>query len=158
MNKFITISLVILLSGCIALPIPNDRRKTPLYYGKVQDSASQSPIQDVLVKVETFSIDSETEAPIINTTKTDENGHYEIGAVEESGWYVLYLGPAEGICGGKVTFSHPDYDTYQYHTETFTGAAVNGACNGEEQERNVLLSRKTSNKSLKSGTPQSGAP
>lgn len=148
MNKLITLSLVIFLSGCIALPIPHDRRVTPMYSGKVIDFDSRIPIKGVVVKVETLIPDRETGIPYTATTMTNEEGYYELGAVERSVWYILWFGPAEGVCGGKVTFTHPEYNTYQYDTQIFTSAAMDGVCTLKEHERDVLLSRITSNNSL----------
>ena len=135
------------LSGCIALPIPHERRITPLYQGKVTDAVTGQPIESVNVSVRTphFIKNEDTGLPLEAETKTDASGYYEIGVTKKEIWFVFFLGPAEGSCGGTVLFSHPTYEPHEMQTDQFRGAAVDGMCTGAKEKRNVSLKRKSSN-------------
>ncbi len=62
MMRYITTGVcgILLLSGCVFLPIPHDRLVTPLYYGRVTDAETGAPVGGVAVTVTALRADSKT--------------------------------------------------------------------------------------------------
>lgn len=150
MRRYITAGAcsIFLLSGCVFLPIPHDRRVTPLYYGRVTDADTGAPIGGVAVTVTALWADPKTGDTVQATATTDELGEYEVAITERASWFYIFFGPIEGICGGKVNLAHPDYEPKEFKTSVFDGAPIDGVCTGKKHQRNVQLKRAASNQRL----------
>jgi hypothetical protein len=136
-------TLVALMSGCIPLPIPNDRAVSPQFHGQVtDDSGSPVPSASLRVVAHLMGRPAQGDNQFFATAQTDERGFYRVGVTERDSWYVLFVGPAEGFCSGTLTVTHPSYEERSFKVEQFRGAAVNGMCNGFEVRRDVVLKRK----------------
>jgi hypothetical protein len=142
MQRILILIIVVFLSGCVALPIPNNRKLTPSFSGVVIDAESKLPISGVTVSISGWSSHSDPSHVHAESTTTDQAGYYEISAYEDSMWFFIWFGPAEGTCGGKVTYSHPNYKEAQYEKSIFAGAAVNGSCTTVKFQENMVLERK----------------
>jgi hypothetical protein len=130
-----------LLSGCIALPIPHERQISPEFYGVVTDASTGAPVVGAEVSVSIpASRSTGTTASSVTTTTTD--GKYRVKVEEHSAWYIIFVSPAEGMCDGELSVSHPAYDTQSTTASQFRGAAYNGMCNGYKVERNLQLRRR----------------
>lgn len=142
-NPALLLSSTILLSSCIILPVPHDRAISPVFFGQVKDKETGLPVKNATISVSAhlLSLSKDTTVPTVSTT-TDENGFYRAGVTKHENWFVLFVGPAEGTCGGTVTVAHNDYEQFSYEVSQFRGAAVNGMCTGFEIERNVSLKKK----------------
>lgn len=128
-----------LLVGCIALPIPHERRLSPLYFGAVTDADTGKPIESVVVRVGGYI---HSKQPRNTESKTDSLGNYEAGITENAFWYVLIAGPADGSCGGSVTFVHPEYEMKVERTDQARGGGVDGMCTGVKLRLDVSLKKK----------------
>jgi hypothetical protein len=132
----------LLLVGCIMLPIPNDRAVSPQFHGQVKDD-NGSPVRKATVRVVAHLMGTDKrESDLTAVSQTDENGFFRVGVTERDTWYVLFLGPAEGICSGTLTIAHLEYEERSIRVEQFRGAAVNGMCNGFEVRRDIVLKRR----------------
>lgn len=129
----------LMLVGCIALPIPHERRLSPLYSGTVTDADTGKPIESVVVSVRGY-IYSEKSSNA--ESMTDSSGNYEIGSTEKAFWYVFIAGPADGSCGGSVMFVHPEYEMKVEHTDQASGGGVDGMCTGVKRRLDVSLNKK----------------
>lgn len=130
---------VLLLSSCIAVPIPHERQLTPLYYGTVTDASTGAPIESVTISVSPISRVGRSSTA---ETKTDAFGRYEIAVTENATWFVLIAGPAEGSCGGVLLFAHPGYELVQRETSEFRSGGVDGVCRGSKKQVDVSLKKK----------------
>jgi hypothetical protein len=138
--------LIISLSGCVILPIPHNRRMTPLYHRTVVAADDGRPLPAVSVKAESRVPGSHTHEAFEALTQSDEEGHYQVAAVRHSNWFfVWFLSPFEGPCDGMLTFSHPRYETLVYESTVFSAANIDGVCTGVKHEKNVRLKKRTSN-------------
>ena len=136
-------AVVVFISGCIPLPIPNDRAVSPQFHGQVtDDSGSPVPSASVRVVAHLMGPVAQGDCQFVATSQTDERGYYRVGVTERDSWYVLFVGPAEGLCSGTLTVAHPSYEERSFKVEQFRGAAVNGMCNGFEVRRDVVLKPK----------------
>lgn len=129
----------LVLSGCIALPIPHERQLSPLYFGTVTDAETGRPIEAVVVSV---SGNLHSEHPIPGETKTDAAGHYQVVAKEKASWFVLIAGPTDGNCGGSLLFMHPNYEMKMERTDQVSAGGVDGICHGVKRQLNVSLKPK----------------
>lgn len=131
-----------LLSGCIALPIPHDRPRTPLYTGMVTDISTKTPIESVVVTVVDLNpLRGDTPSQI--HTKTDPTGHYEAQVTMSSSWFVLLFLPAHGYCQGRLVFSHPEYESVTRETSQPETSVYNGTCTFTKVKLDVQLTRRS---------------
>lgn len=129
----------LILSGCIALPIPHERQLSPLYFGTVTDAETGKPIEAVVV---TVSGNLHSERPIPGETKTDVAGGYRVVAKEKASWFVLIAGPADGSCGGFLLFVHPNYEMKMERTDEATAGGADGMCTDVKRQLDVSLKPK----------------
>ena len=135
---------VLFLAGCVAVPIPHDRQVTPLYYGKVVDAKTLSPIENVTITLRSLRKNPDTNQALSVKTKTDKNGQYKIKITESAIWYVIWIGPAEGLCGGKLIFEKPGYKTHEHQSKKFGAAVLDGSpCTMISQQYDVSLEKNT---------------
>ena len=110
-----------MLAGC-PLPIPHERALSPIFNGEVTDAETKQPISNVEVEVN----GGYKEATV--KSKTDSMGKYELGVTEKSNWYVILPAPAEGVCAGTITFTHPNYEPQSMKRSWFGPASFDGPC------------------------------
>ncbi len=123
----------LLLAGC-PLPIPHDRLLSPMVYGTVRDGESRSPISGVSVRMEGGTKWRSA------TTVTDNAGNYRVGLTEPTNWFVILPAPAEGVCEGRVTFTHAEYEPLSFKEGGFGSASFDGPCTSVK--RDVVLWKK----------------
>jgi hypothetical protein len=109
-----------LLSGCILLPIPHEQWLSPRFQGTVIDAESARPLGQVKVTLRGYSYAEDEVGAVI--TRSDANGHYSVLASRRSTWTPIWLGPAEGLQGGTVTFEAEGYLPAEVTKKVFTGA------------------------------------
>jgi len=131
---------MLVLTSCIALPIPHERPLSPYYFGTVTDADTGKPIEGVVVRV---GGNLYSKAPIPGESKTDPSGHYEAVARENATWYVLIAGPADGTCGGSLLFMHPEYEMRLERTEQASAGGRDGMCTGVKRQLDVSLKKKS---------------
>jgi hypothetical protein len=131
----------LLLSGCIALPIPHARQISPEFYGVVTDAQTGAPVLGAELSV-SIAAPRGAGNSTSTTTTSAADGKYRIKVEEHSTWYILLVGPAEGFCEGELSVSHPAYEAQTTTASQLRGAALNGTCNGYKVERNIQLKRK----------------
>ncbi len=119
-----------------------------MYYGRVTDANTGAPIEGVAVTVTALWADPKTGDTVQITTTTDELGEYEVAIMERASWFYIFLGPIEGICGGKVNLVHPDYEPKEFKTSAFDGGPIDGVCTGKKHQQNVQLGKAASNQRL----------
>jgi len=85
MWRLFSVACLVLLTGCIAAPLPHATRKSPSVSGKVIDEATGSPIEGAVVEVITteggaarhaWGSDDERPGP---TSKTKADGEFHVG-------------------------------------------------------------------------------
>jgi len=140
-RRFLLFVLTSLLVGCVAVPVPHERQVTPLYFGKVSDADSNVPIKDAKIIIKSIRKNPETNKFQFIEARTDKDGNYKVGITENAIWFILWFGPAEGYCGGTLIFEHKGYQTQEYRTKKFGGAAVDGVCTGRKIKHDVLLQK-----------------
>jgi hypothetical protein len=128
----------VLLQGCIALPIPNNRSLTPQVTGTVLDAQTMRPIEDVLVTLETQRWDP----PHSISVQTSDDGTYRAHIQERTFWWVIFLAPAlPKPCTGKATISAPGYREITKEFKSIGVAASWGPCGRQKEIWNVILNR-----------------
>lgn len=138
-KRILALSVIpIMLGGCIALPIPHERRVSPLFEGRVTDAATGLPVAGATV---TVTPQSTRPNSIVTTASvvTDAAGNFSVAATEDASWYFVIAGPAEGVCGGALEVTHPGYERWADRAQAFRGAAVDGTCSGFVVTRNISL-------------------
>jgi hypothetical protein len=94
---FVLCSLV-LLCGCIILPIPHDEYVQPRVLGIVLDSANKQPITGARIVVNDSIY-----------TITNNNGEIAISSITERKiWIFLTMDPS--VCDITINITHPDYN------------------------------------------------
>ena len=107
--------------GC-ALPVPHQRALTPVFQGKIVDAETDQALANVRIEVvggyPTRSASG----------KSNAKGAYSLGVKEYSTWYFIRPVLSEGLCSGKITFSHPDYEEKFFSEARISAAAIDGPC------------------------------
>lgn len=126
------------LSGCILLPIPHEQWLSPRFHGTVLDDESGRPLDQVKLTLRGYRHAEEEVGPVV--ARTDASGRYSLLATRRSTWTPIWLGPAEGLQGGTVTFESEGYLPAEVKKEVFTGAMSR-----TQFEVNVRLKKKAPN-------------
>ncbi len=130
------------LSGCIALPIPHERKLSPLFFGQVIDEDSRQPIEGVEIEATSLSHSSETDQPQKNKISSNANGDYEISVTEKANWFVIIGLPVDSLCGGSLLFSHPSYEPRSHRASMMVPRGGNAQCWRVKYEYDVSLKKK----------------
>lgn len=110
-----------LLFGC-ALPYPHQRALSPVFQGAVVDADSGQPISNVRIEV----VGGYPTRSVIG--KTNDMGVYELGVTEDATWFTIRPLLSEGVCSGKVSFSHSGYETKFFNQAWFGSSVLDGPC------------------------------
>ena len=132
----------LVLSGCIALPIPHDRQVTPLLAGRVIDSATGKPVVNarVLVTSPLPASSAASSASASAEATTDADGQFQLAAYQRGQWYTVVLfAPIEGFCTGDFTITREGYKTVTFTEQYFFPANVNGVCMARPVSRVISL-------------------
>lgn len=132
-----------MLSSCVALPIPHERRLSPLYFGHVTDADTGKPIESVVISVG-GSLPSKE--PIPSEAKTDSSGYYEAEAKDRTLWFVVSMGTPVAACGGTILFLHPEYEMRLERTHNPGAGAGSDLCAGVEHRLDVSLKKRVSDR------------
>ena len=111
---------VLLLSGCILLPIPHEQWLSPRYHGVIMDADTGKPLGGVQVTLRGYRYAEEEIGSVV--ARSDDTGHYSVVASRRSNWLPIWLGPAEGTQEGTVIFEHDGYVATEVKQGRFTGA------------------------------------
>jgi hypothetical protein len=129
---------VILLEGCIALPIPHDRPYSPILSGSVADAQTSTPIAGATIRLEATTFPPY----MVETFETGIDGTFSVVVTKRKFWMPMWLGPAEGACTATATVSAPGYVA---QTKKFTngieGASGIGVCHRYKESWSVSLSK-----------------
>ena len=136
----------VLLSGCILLPVPHEQRLSPLFHGVVSDVDSGRPLVGAKVTLRGYGFAEDEIGPIV--VRSDMAGHYSVVASRHSTWLPIWLGPAEGLQRGVVTFELEGYVATEAKKEVFTGAMPRA-----KFEVNVSLKKKEPNQAPEPTAP-----
>jgi hypothetical protein len=135
---------VVVLQGCIALPIPHNRPYSPRVVGTVVDSETQQPISDALVRLEGRNANP----PLIEEVRSAADGTFSVQASKRALWMALWFGPAEGFCAATVVIAAPGYIAETKEFRRFGAASGKGVCAAYKETWKVLLRKEAPNISL----------
>lgn len=139
MKRFIASMLagfgILFLSGCILLPVPHEQWASPRFHGVVVDANTGKPLAGVHITLRGYGY-SEKEIGAVEAD-SDASGRYSVVASRHSNWLPIWLGPAEGVQEGVVTFALEGYVSKEERKSRFTGAMSR-----VEFEVNVRLERR----------------
>lgn len=131
----ITIVTGILLSGCIALPIPHENWDTPKLRGNVFDAETKNPVAGVSVRL----VDYPSQETI-----TNENGYFELEPIKNRKiWLVYPLVAVDAVCGTNIEFSRTGYATKIKYVGDWTSAAW--GCTDVQYGTGIHLEKEMSN-------------
>lgn len=135
--RVLVVFLVGGLSACIALPVPHDGWQTGAHKGVVRDSETGEPLPGATITLRSKnSTGAETQA----TTASD--GTFAVGPVTvRETFYLLWLGPAEGLCEDDLRIEHPQYTTEYVAWSVFT-TATGGLCRNEGGTHDVRMRKR----------------
>jgi len=148
------LTATLVLSGCIALPIPHDRQVTPLLAGRVIDNVTGNPVVNARVRVTAPSSASSAASSGSATaeTTTDADGQFQLAAYQRAQLYtVVLLAPFEGFCTGDFTVTREGYKTVTFTEQYFFPANFNGVCVARPTSRVIRLERASGTESSKNG-------
>jgi hypothetical protein len=112
---------VIVLSGCVLLPIPHDEWLSPRFYGTVLDDKTGRPLAGVKVTLWGYRYAEDELGDVV--VYTDAKGSFSVLAARHTTWLPIWLAPAEGIQEGTVLFEFAAYESVETKRQTFTGAS-----------------------------------
>lgn len=133
---------VFLLSGCIALPIAHDARRTATVYGTVRDATTGVSIPDAQVQI--ANVPEDPTKPVLTAkVQSSPDGRFSVDVRERRGWYVQFLlGDFFGKCVSRLSVSKAGYSTY---TEDLSGSGdpyIDGnPCAGLKMQRDIALQK-----------------
>jgi hypothetical protein len=129
--------ITIMLTGCIALPIPHQHPYSPALSGTVIDAQTSAPVVGAEVRLEGTTISP----PLVSTVRASSDGRFSVIASRRALWLPLWFGPAEGFCTATATVSAPGYEPQTKDFRRFWGASGTGVCGDYEETWSVLLSK-----------------
>jgi hypothetical protein len=139
LSIILTTSLL-LLNGCIFLPIEHNRSISPNIKGIILDSSTDKPIEGAQIRIRSresgeafvFLNDSSEEPPKekIFETLNSSDGTFSLDPLTaEVDWYYIWLiGSLEGTCGVEIFVTHKDYSPFKNKVGYFGSAAFDGVC------------------------------
>ena len=123
------------LSGCVALPIPNDRLATPVVAGTVVDAISKAPLPGARILARS------PHGGTSGTTTSDASGQYKAFASTRALWYFFTPLNFEGICEGSFTVEKDGYKSFTFVESYFGWGGNNGLCSWRPIPRQIELDR-----------------
>ncbi len=133
----IPLALLVLLDGCVPVPIPHDGWRTAQHRGTVKDAKTGQPIPDATITLQS-EIFKEDEAL---STKSALDGSFEIGPVTESKlFYFFWLAPFDPIdsCRDLLTVTREGYESQDVKAHAFV-SALDGSCGHKIGTHDVIL-------------------
>jgi len=136
MRTFACVSVTgVLLSGCVAFPIPHDRLATPVVEGTVVDSRTKAPVAGARITV------ASTYGGAHATVTSDASGKFRAYASTQASWYYFTLLNIEGVCEGQFSVESDGYRASAFTAKYFNWGGIDGLCSSTPIQRSVELDR-----------------
>lgn len=116
----------VLLSGCVALPIPNNVQTSPRVHGTVTDASTGRPLADVVVSIS----DSSLGAGRVMSVRTGPDGKYDVGTRMRQTWFVISFLPGDVFGGVSIWYDRLGYGAVEARRTYTRGALGRGRYQG----------------------------